>query len=429
MSRRLVLVSSHFAPSNLVGGHRARLWARYLPEFGWEPTVVTGDPRHYEERPDPDLERLVATSLEVVHAATLPTRPIRLVGDVGVRAFWGCYRAVADLVRQRRADFVLVTIPSNFLAPLGRLVHGRFGVPFGIDYQDPWVAWWSGVERTYSRAWWSYKLATWLEPWSVHDAALITGMAPGYLAGMLERNPDVAEHAVVATMPMGSAPEDYDLVHTMHRAPFLFDPDNGQFHMIYAGALLPAGIVVLEAFLAGLRALRERAPALASRLRVHFVGTGSSPDDPNGHQVLPRARAASVEGMVDEHPHRIGYVDTLNHLAQCSAVLVLGSTERHYTPSKVFQGILSKRPVFAMLHAESTAIGMVEQAGAGKVLPLTEQSMPDPAAVADALQALMEAPPYQATAVDGSAFDALSARASARALADALDQACARRAA
>ena len=31
MSRRLVLVSSHFAPSNLVGGHRARLWSRYLP--------------------------------------------------------------------------------------------------------------------------------------------------------------------------------------------------------------------------------------------------------------------------------------------------------------------------------------------------------------------------------------------------------------
>jgi len=429
MSRRLVLVTSHFPPSNSVNVHRARLWSRYLPEFGWEPTIVTSDSRRYEERLDPDLERLVAPGVEVVQSVTLPVRPIRLVGDIGIRSFWGCYRAVADLVRQRRADFVLVTIPSNFLAPLGRLVHGRFGVPFGIDYQDPWVAWWSGVAHKYSRAWWSYKLATWLEPWSVRDAALITGMAPGYLAGMLERNPDVAKRAVIATMPMGSAPEDYDLVRVMHRKPFLFDPDNGQFHMIYAGALLPAGIVVLDAFLAGLRALREQAPALASRLRVHFVGTGSSPDDEKGYQVLPRARAAGVADMVDEHPNRIGYVDTLNHLGRCGAVLVLGSTERHYTPSKVFQGILSKRPVFAMLHAESTAIGMIEQARAGKVLPLTERSMPTPAAVADTLQALIDAPPYQATAIDNSVFAALSARASARALAVALDQACARRAA
>lgn len=425
MSRRVALVSSHFAPSNLVGGHRARLWSRYLPEFGWEPIVVTGDPDKYEEKPDPDLVRLVAPGLEVVHAATLPTRPIRLVGDVGVRAFWGAYRAVARLVRQRQVDFVLVTIPSNFLAPLGRLIHRRYGVPFGIDYQDPWVAYWSGVDRKFSRAWWSYKLATWLEPWSVREAALITGMAPGYVAGMLERNPDVAKNSVVASMPMGSAPEDFDLVRALHRAPFLFDPADGHFHMIYAGALLPAGIVVLDAFLAGLRALRESAPAIAARLRVHFVGTGSSPDDPNGHRVLPRAGEAGVADMVDEHPHRIGYVDTLNHLEHCSAVLVLGSTERHYTPSKVFQAILSKRPVFAMLHAESTAIGMIEQAKAGRVLSLTEQAMPSPAAVAAALAALVEDPPYDPGAVDGAAFESLSARASTRALAAALDRACA----
>ncbi|WP_428663403.1 hypothetical protein [Reyranella sp.] len=426
MSGRVALVSSHFAPSNLVGGHRARLWSRYLPEFGWEPIVITGDPAHYEERHDPDLERLVAPGLEIVHAATLPTRPIRLVGDVGVRAFWGCYRAVARLARQQRIDFVLVTIPSNFLAPLGRLIHWRYGVPFGIDYQDPWVNVWPGVERKGSRAWWSHRLATLLEPWSVRGAALITGMAPGYVAGMLERNPDVARNAVVASMPMGSASEDFELVATLRRAPFLFDPADGGFHMIYAGALLPAGIVVLDAFLAGLRALRERAPAVAARLRVHFVGTGSSPDDPSGHRVLPRARDAGVGDMVDEHPHRIGYVDTLNHLEHCSAVLVLGSTEQHYTPSKVFQAILSKRPVFAILHAGSTAVGMIETARAGRVLPLTADAMPRPDAVAAGLEALIDDPPYDSGAVDGAAFEFLSARASTRALAEALDRACAR---
>ena len=57
MSGRLALVSGHFPPSNLVGAQRARLWSRYLPEFGWEPIVVTGDPAAYEEKPDPDLER------------------------------------------------------------------------------------------------------------------------------------------------------------------------------------------------------------------------------------------------------------------------------------------------------------------------------------------------------------------------------------
>jgi hypothetical protein len=242
---------------------------------------------------------------------------------------------------------------------------------------------------------------------------------------MLERNPGVAKDAVIAYMPMGSAPEDFELVRTLHRPPFLFQPDDGRFHMIYAGALLPAGIVVLDAFLAGLKSLRDTAPEIAARLRVHFVGTGTSPDDPNGHRVLPRAQQVGVAEMVDEHPHRIGYVDTLNHLEQSSAVLVLGSTERHYTPSKVFQAMLSKRPVFAMLHAESTAVGMVRDARAGRVLTLTEDAMPDPATVAGALRALTSER-HDADAVDTTGLDAYSARETTRALAEALDLACER---
>lgn len=426
MTRRLALVSGHFPPSNLVGAQRARLWSRYLPEFGWDPVVVTGDPAEYEERPDPDLERLVAPGLKVVHAKTLPTRPLRLVGDIGIRSFWGCYRALARMAVAREIDFVMVTIPSNFLAPVGRLLHLRHRLPFGIDYQDPWVNRWTGNEMPFSRAWASNRLAEILEPWAVRDAALITGMAPGYVAGMLERNPKVATRSELAYMPMGTAPEDYALVRSLRRAPFLFDPADGRFHMIYAGALLPAGFGVLDRFLAGLRTLRELAPQAAAGLVVHFVGTGSSPDDPQGHRVRPRARAAGVEEMVDEHPHRIGYVDTLNHLMHSNAVLVLGSTEPHYTPSKVFQAMLSERPVFALLHRDSTAVEMIHSAHVGEVLTLTEDELPSAVSVATSLRDFIERPAYDSASVDRSVFEGYSARESTRLFAEALDRACAR---
>jgi hypothetical protein len=423
MRRRLALVSSHFPPSTLVGAHRARLWSRYLPEFGWQPIVVTGDPRRYEERPDPDLERLVAPGLRVIHAPTLPLRPAGLVGDVGVRSFWGCYRAVAGLARRGEIDFVLVTIPSNFLAPIGRLVRRRFRVPYGIDYQDPWIHRWPGIDRPFSRAWGSYRLSCLLEPWAVRDAALITGMAAGYVSGVLERNPALEKRALVACMAMGSAPEDFDLVRALHRETFLFRPGDGLFHMIYAGALLPAGLVVLDAFLSGLGRLRTRSPELAARLRVHFVGTGTSPDDPRGHRVLPRARQAGVADMVDEHPHRVGYIDALNHQERSDAVLVLGSTEPHYTPSKVFQAILSRRPVFALLHEGSTAVGIIKSARAGTALTLTETRTPSPEEIAAALAGLLTQPRDEPAHLDERAFEPYSARESARTLAQALDAA------
>jgi hypothetical protein len=425
VTKTVALVSGHFPPSNLVGAHRARLWSRYLPEFGWTPIVVTGDPACYGERPDPDLERLVAANLRVIHAPTLSNRRLRLVNDIGVRAFLGCYRVLAGLAARREIDFVLVTIPSNFLAPVGRLIHLRHGVPFGIDYQDPWINRWPGVDRPLTKAWASYRLAGLLEPWSVRDAALITGMAPGYAAGMLDRNPDVARSAILAFMPMGSAPEDFDLVRTLHRPSFLFQPDDGHFHMIYAGALLPAGLDVLDAFLGALKELQKLAPGVASRLRVHFVGTGTSPDDPQGHRVLPRARMLGVHGMVTEHPHRIGYVDTLNHLDKSDAILILGSSERHYTPSKVFQGMLSRRRIFAMLHADSSAVDMIRSARAGCVLSMVQAAPPAPAEIARELEKFIKDTSWDPDTVDTAICESLSARASTRALAAALDRACA----
>ena len=129
--------------------------------------------------------------------------------------------------------------------------------------------------------------------------------------------------------------------------------------------------------------------------------------------------------MVDEHPHRIGYVDTLNHLMHSSAVLVLGSTEPHYTPSKVFPAMLSQRPVFALLHRDSTAVSMIRSAHVGEVLTLAEGDLPSPDGVATSLQAFIEHPAYDAASVDRGVFEGYSARESTRQFAEALDRACA----
>jgi hypothetical protein len=342
---------------------------------------------------------------------------------------WWHYRALSALAAWREIDFLLITVASHYASVLGRMIHRRFGIPYGIDYQDPWISDSPRLRRTFSKAWVGDKLAHILEPWAVRDAALIAGVAPGYYAGVLERSPDVVARAVTAAMPIGGSERDFEIIRRASPPPFLYNPDDGLFHLIYAGALLPAGITIVEAFLKGLALLRATAPATAVRLRVHFVGTGRSPNDELGHQVLPLARKASVEDLVTEHPHRIGYVDSLNHLMRANAVLVLGSTERHYTPSKLFLAVLSRRPVLAVLHEASTAVHMLAVSRAGRTIVLPEGGLPDSAVIADELQALVQRPDYDPDAVDWAAFDAYSARNSARLLAAALDRACKRQAA
>ena len=129
--------------------------------------------------------------------------------------------------------------------------------------------------------------------------------------------------------------------------------------------------------------------------------------------------------MVTEHPHRIGYVDTLNHLTHADAVVVLGSTEPHYTPSKIFQGALSRRPVLAVLHEASTAVAMVRQARAGRVVSFADGTLPEVEEICRTIDATVTGP-FDPDAVDWTIFDDQSARRSSQLLAEAMDLALAR---
>src|SRR5690348_14318847 len=86
-SRRIIIAAPHFPPSNLAAVHRTRLFAQHLPEFGWGPIIVTVHHSHYEEALDWDLVRLLPKTLRIERVWALPTKPLRLVGDVGVRGF------------------------------------------------------------------------------------------------------------------------------------------------------------------------------------------------------------------------------------------------------------------------------------------------------------------------------------------------------
>jgi hypothetical protein len=417
------LVASHFPPSNLAGVHRARLWAQHLHEFGWHPIIITTHWAHLEERLDWELCELLAPELEIIRTQALPTRPVRLIGDAGIRALPWQLSAVRKLLREQRIDFLHITIPSNYSALIGELLYRGRPIPFGIDYQDPWVHVWPDAERKFSKAWLSGKLATVLEPWAVRHASLITGVAESYFSGVLQRNPHLCRQAVIAAMPIGNSARDYQIMARGSRVPYLFDHKDGAVHMIYAGAMLPRAYSVLDRLMAALVCMRTACPEVLSRLRIHFVGTGKSPTDPVGYNILPQARRLGLEGIITEHPKRISYVDVLTHLTYASAVLILGSTEPHYTPSKVYQAVQAKRPLFALLHKASSAVQVIEGSGAGSVVSFSEEALPEPSALAARLKSFICDTGYQAEHVNWSAFEAFSARESSRKLAAALDAA------
>ena len=423
--KRVLLVAPHFPPSNLASVHRARLFAQHLPEFGWDPTVLAVHHEDYTEELDWDLAELVPDRVRVewVRASfdPLDIGPQRFVGDVVLRSFRPLVRRAVELVDGEDIDFVYVLIPSFYGALVGRAVHERQGTPYGIDYIDPWVE--PNAYPFGSKRWLSQRLARVLEPIAVRDASLITGVAEGYYGAVLERNPQLRE-VVTAAMPYGGEAEDHRSVQRLGIEPWLFKRDE-RFRLLYAGALLPQAVEPLHRVFQAIAAHRE----VFADVELFFVGTGSSPDDAEGYLVRPVAEEYGLWGsIVKEHPARIPYLAALAHLEAAEGVFILGSTEPHYTPSKVYQGVLSEKPVLAVLHRESTACEVIRRTGAGRVLSFDGEAGLDTIrdTFVDTFAAFREdAHTFRPENVDREAFDEFSARRVTETLAVALGEALA----
>ena len=435
--KRVLMISPHFPPDTTAGTHRTRLLAPHLTEYGWEPTVLTVDPRDYEGRLAPALAALVPETLRVLRCRALSPNSTRMfgIGDLGLRAYFGLRQAARYLLGKERFDALFITIYPAYPALLGPGLKKRFGVPFVLDYQDPWVGAWGqsvgggagGKPNFKSRA--SRAVATRLEPRVVREADALTAVSARTYEEIFERQPELAARfgsGRLAPLPIGGEAADFETVRQSQEPNEFFDPDDGDVHLCYVGTLLPLGFETLRAVLSAVARLGEEHPALYERLRLHFFGTSNQVTLAAEERVLPVAEELGVADRVSEHAPRVPYLDACRILTQASAVLMMGSSERHYTASKLYPGILAHRPLLAVYHAESSVTTLLEQAGREPTVRAVSYDDEQPAgsrvdAIHEQLRALVENPVYRSEDVDAGALDAYSARALAGRLAAVFD--------
>jgi hypothetical protein len=380
---RILIIAPHYPPSNLAAVHRTRLFAQHLPTFGWEPFILTVDEQYYEEQLDWNLFKLIPAEQKIYKVNAFKVGKPRLIGDIGLRAFFQLRKKALELIRTEKIDFVYIPIPSFYTALIGPYLFKKTGVKFGIDYIDPWVHQFPGSEKLFSRHWFSTQLARILEPIAVRHASLITGVSEGYYLPVLKRNPHLKNKVITAAMPYGGEEGDHEFVRRQtsdvrnqtsdvrRQMSVNRDSVSSTFKFVYAGALLPKSIKPLEKIFAALQTLIKSNSCLLTSdicrlipdVCFTFIGTAG--------KVKPLAEKYSLFGKsVFEHPDRMPYLDVLKELDQADGIFILGSTEPHYTPSKVYQAVLSQKPILAVLHEQSSAVKVLSESNAGIVVTM-----------------------------------------------------------
>jgi hypothetical protein len=370
----MLIIHPHWPPSNLVGVHRVRLIANQMHHFGWKAIVLTVHESHLEEDLSYDLNRLVNKEIEVIKVDAAPVRHLfgkRLVGDIGLRAFQSLKTEATNIATNRKIDFIWFSLPPWYTPLMGPFFTRKMGIPYGVDYRDPWVYKLTNQQKGLNRATITITLARLLEPIAIKKAALLSGVSQGYLDGVVSRNNNTLCKQV--TFQMGFCKEDHLIEIPDFKPPFT----QGKQTFVYAGAYSPNWAPLFRIFLEGLAQLKKT--ECIDNLEFIFIGTGNA----ELQSITSVASELGIAELVRELPERIPYLHIQQCLRRASGALVIGSTEPHYSASKLFQCLLTSKKLFAFFHQDSEARTILQQCSADEYFAPYHQDIPRPDIIAD----------------------------------------------
>jgi len=248
----------------------------------------------------------------------------------------------------------------------------RFGVPYVVDFQDPWLHYYYTSTGTpppggKTKHGLSKRLAELLEPKVIREVSQVICVSPAYVEALLKQYPHLRPDQFTV-LPFGATEEDFKILPSLRVRQTIFDPADGNLHWVYVGA---AGLMMrpaLKLLFSALQQARLRTPEIWKNVRLHFVGTSYVPAGGGTRTVIPIATECGVSDIVDERTDRAPYFEGLQLLVESDGILIVGSDSPSYSPSKLYPCMLARRPMLSVFHEASPAVDILRRCRAGSVV-------------------------------------------------------------
>ena len=334
MNTRILFLSFYYPPDLAAGSFRAEALVKALLAAGGDKVqvdVITTLPNRYHVFNMPTLACEETAGLRIRRIAT-PSHRSGFVDQA--RAFLAFARGARKLIQDEHYDLIVASSSRLMTATLGALFARRHKTPLYLDIRDIFVDTLPDLfPSTFG------KLATlifsWVERWTINQAAQVNLISPGFLAYFKLRYP----HKSFSLHTNGVD----DLF--LEPVPLLESPvRSGPVQVLYAGNIGTG------------QGLHHILPPLAKRLEgeVHFrvIGAGSAVDK------LSQALSSTGVNNVELLPP-MKRSDLLD-LYQRADVLFLHLNKfrafRRVLPSKLFEYAATGKPIWAGLSGYSAKL-------------------------------------------------------------------------
>lgn len=398
----------------------------YLHGFGWEATCVSVRPECVEGVLDQRLEASlpVGTRNICTHALRYGwTRKVGL-GSLALRAMPYLHAAGNNLLAGEHFDLIFFSTTQFPVMALGPGWKKRFGVPYVLDFQDPWRNDYyerTGIRPPGGRFKYAFARlqARLLEPYSLKPASHSVCVSPAYPSMFRARYSWLGQNNFTV-LPFGAAESDFKHLRTFPDRQNIFRSSDGRRHWVYVGACIPAMELALRSLFEALTRVFRAQPELRENLQIHFIGTSYAPKGRAVKTVEPLAVEFGLEDIVGELTDRISYFEALECLQDAHALIVPGSNDAGYTASKIYSCILARKPLLAIFHAKSSVVDVLKKTNAGTVIDFETGESVESVAGRVAASGWLQNP--QAPSTNWSEFQLYTAHEMTRKLCQVFDQ-------
>ncbi len=398
--KKVLIVAYYFPPSGGPGVQRVLKFAKFLPEFGWEPSILTVKDGDYPAR-DPSLLKEIPESLPVTRTPILEPyslyrtltgkkkgeavdvntnyKPGTKVGMAeklaqairanlfipDARVGWLVHGVPAGvrMARELDVDLIFSSSPPYTCALLGRAIARRVARPWVMELRDPWTGFLSAPVR-YGP---SKAIDRHLEKSCVADASRLVVAWRGIERDLAGKDPGF-DATKVRLVENGFDPDDLAAVE-----PKPFD----RFTIVYTGSMY--GVRNPDTFLQAVARLIESGRAKPDEIRVVFVGRF-------GDEVRAMFHRPELQGIVEDAGH-VPHSESVRYTLGADVLLLVVDDVKGsegIVPGKVFEYIGSRRPVLAIA-PEGDVADLIRKTNAGRVV-----DRHDVAGMADQLAAWLE---------------------------------------
>ncbi|MES2537884.1 MAG: glycosyltransferase [Pseudomonadota bacterium] len=363
MVKRVLMIAFHFPPfSGSSGILRTLKFARYLPESGWQPIVLTPHVRAYANTSDEQLAEIPeqvsvhpAFCLDSSRHLAFRGRYLRLLTlpDRWVSWWFGAIPAGIKLIRKLQPAIIWSTYPIATAHLIALTLHRLTGIPWVADMRDPMT---DEVHPSHPLTRRAYQ---WIERKTLAHCTRAVCTTPGTIRIYRERYPDIPASRY-SLIENGYDEENFAAA----AAGASIAASGGKpFVLLHSGVVYPSERDPTQLFEA-LASLAQEGKISAATFQLVLRAGGH---DEHLGNLITRHGVASLVKLAPALPYR----EALSEMLSADGLLLLQASNcNSQIPAKLYEYLRAQRPVLGLTDPIGNTAGALIDAGIDTIAPL-----------------------------------------------------------